>query len=1067
MAASHRQPAGILFVLSSLFLTISGEVLFNKGTSEVRINFPLMKIQLPDDLNFPYFGQKYHTVYISRDGFVSFSEYARYVSSRKFTERDSKNVNAAEDYPFIAPFYYGGADLGSTLTGNSLYKGKIFYNVLMKGNPRGQRELREIGRNVSSSIPGVSSFDPTYALVVTWEKVTDQYNTGILKCTDEPGRMCQDNTFQAVITTDGKQSFAIFNYQEMNIQLPPRDSNYQAGFNGGFGRGWSSAIALQRVRNITQYQASDRLGRYIYQINEERIITGGCNNPDGILEAVPDFAGLLGGKVVEVTGPCFLADRSYSLVFGNSRREKSENCITEDYGNTVMKVRCEIPMLTERGQVPVFMKANDGKMEYNTTITIVMPNVLPPEDYVQLVDSGPGSRWNETSASSLRLQWNSRVLSNHSSAKVKITLRGYREDRKSWDLTIPLKTESIPNSVQGFQFNPQDVNCDENCQNYEVGVIEVKLDDPRMANKYRTLRSRPTPLAWLINKAMVAKQGQSWPSNKCQAWYAKDMMDTSWLRSLPACPCNLHQALVDFGRWQKDPVCHLDSRTPDNCALHFTAVHCVRSVRPNNYGAGNQCCYRADGTLIYSGDSYQGSTPDRSHLWGAAPYNTPNLARAKVPAMSHSIHDIMPFYYCCLLTNDCDKYMSLRPTRSCTEYWSPKQAMVYGQGNVRMFDNTWYYVCGEGDFILLQSTMLTIEGRFQKSPFSPNYNSTILTDVGIRAGNDVIEVKMKGPNADRSKRVLDVLVNGEYQFFDNGPLRRRDFTDAVLINSDDPSNTMESNVTVVTNSGVGIQVAEKDQRLCLLVMIPPKFVSNGLLGNWNNNSDDDLTPRGSNYPLLNRNPQTIYSQFVFSWAITKNKDTSTIVPFPVYATNKTTLCFDHNQPNSQCNGDAACNHDYWTTMNMTIAIDTLRMSAHHQRLQENRQAERSCGLLDVPMSIKSNYNYSLGNKVTLTGCRKGTLSGTKEYTCVATGKDLSTQSWSPEVTASCGEIEQANIGMIIGIVVAIAVILIIAIAVAVVLKKKRKGSMRSRERKKDTMQDVEQYSKVAQREPKL
>lgn len=90
----------------------------------------------------------------------------------------------------------------------------------------------------------------------------------------------------------------------------------------------------------------------------------------GILEVVPDFAGLLGGKVVEVTGPCFLAGRSYSLVFGSSRREKSEECITEDYVNTVMKVRCEIPMLTEIGQVPVFLKANDGKMEYNTTITV-------------------------------------------------------------------------------------------------------------------------------------------------------------------------------------------------------------------------------------------------------------------------------------------------------------------------------------------------------------------------------------------------------------------------------------------------------------------------------------------------------------------------------------------------------------------------------------------------------------------------------------------------------------------------------------------------------------------------
>lgn len=112
--------------------------------------------------------------------------------------------------------------------------------------------------------------------------------------------------------------------------------------------------------------------------------------------------------------------------------------------------------------------------------------------------------------------------------------------------------------------------------------------------------------------------------------------------------------------------------------MYFTAPVLLKkyfAFSTSSYGAGNQCCYRADGTLIYSGDSYQGSTPDRSHLWGAAPYNTPNLARAKVPAMSHSIHDIIPFYYCCLLTNDCDKYMSVRPTKSCTEYWSPKQGM--------------------------------------------------------------------------------------------------------------------------------------------------------------------------------------------------------------------------------------------------------------------------------------------------------------------------------------------------------------------------------------------------------
>lgn len=63
-------------------------------------------------------------------------------------------------------------------------------------------------------------------------------------------------------------------YQKLHI--------YQAGFNGGYGRGWSSAISVNRIVNITTLQASDRKGRFIYQINEESIIMGGCGNPDGM-----------------------------------------------------------------------------------------------------------------------------------------------------------------------------------------------------------------------------------------------------------------------------------------------------------------------------------------------------------------------------------------------------------------------------------------------------------------------------------------------------------------------------------------------------------------------------------------------------------------------------------------------------------------------------------------------------------------------------------------------------------------------------------------------------------------
>jgi hypothetical protein len=71
-------------------------------------------------------------------------------------------------------------------------------------------------------------------------------------------------------------------------------------------------------------------------------------------------------------------------------------------------------------------------------------------------------------------------------------------------------------------------------------------------------------------------------------------------------------------------------------------------------------------------------------------------------------------------------------------------------------------------------------------------------------------------------------------------------------------------------------------------------------------------------------------------AITRNKGSSTIVPFPVFALNKTDMCISHPQRHRECNGDEACNHDYWTTGNMPLAYRTLRMSSRYQQIQQDR-----------------------------------------------------------------------------------------------------------------------------------
>ena len=86
-------------------------------------------------------------------------------------------------------------------------------------------------------------------------------------------------------------------------------------------------------------------------------------------------------------------------------------------------------------------------------------------------------------------------------------------------------------------------------------------------------------------------------------------------------------------------------------------------------GSGNQCCYEQDGNLRYAADTYQGSTPDRSHDWGSVPYGTPG----HVPSLSHWTHDVITFYYCCLWVEyrQCNYYMDRRATRDCKAYTPP------------------------------------------------------------------------------------------------------------------------------------------------------------------------------------------------------------------------------------------------------------------------------------------------------------------------------------------------------------------------------------------------------------
>jgi hypothetical protein len=51
----------------------------------------------------------------------------------------------------------------------------------------------------------------------------------------------------------------------------------------------------------------------------------------------------------------------------------------------------------------------------------------------------------------------------------------------------------------------------------------------------------------------------------------------------------------------------------------------------------------------------------------------------------------------------------------------------------------------------------------------------MMTNVAVRVGTETVEIRLKLPTADRTRRHLDVLVNQKYYFFDNKQTYWQDF----------------------------------------------------------------------------------------------------------------------------------------------------------------------------------------------------------------------------------------------------------------------------------------------------
>ncbi|XP_061188230.1 sushi domain-containing protein 2-like [Saccostrea echinata] len=955
-------------------------------------------IILPENTSVLYFGEYYNIIYLHPEGILAFDSRVKYNPDRMYKD-PQKPWTSSDDYPFIAPIMIKKSQIASSMS----------FNIHLSSNKSSQEFLDNLGDVISESFVGIQSVSLIFAVSVTW------YDT---ERTCNSREMCQITNHSLILAVDGQQTFAVM---EFNDTTPLHNVTFQSGFNFGYGRGWFDFGA----------SSESLTGRNFYLVNSERPIKGGCdknrNKKEGKAFISPRVLDMFGGNIVEVQGPCFYENDIIKLVVGNiSNPYGTGDC----YRVSEIKARCTIPPLTARGRVTVGISLNDISTMYTTTITVVHPTLT--KRFVKLEGSG----WGGTSAGELTVRWNATKLSIYPDARADVFIVGYSE-KAFWDFHLPL-VDDVLVSEGSATFNSDDISCGVTCAEYEAGFIAVKVKNITHANLYRTLTSGAMPFGWLMRKHLKKVHGPQWLHEKCMNWYKKEVKDMQWIEALDPCPCSLQQALLDMGRWQTDLSCNMFSKTP-TCAFHKGAVHCVRSVGTIKK-AGNQCCYGADGLLRYSEDTFQGSTPDRYHDWGAIPYGT----SGSVPSLSHGLADVMTFFYCCIWANykDCDFYMDVRPTTDCKTYKPPQQAMVFGQSHIITFDGQTGLVCEEGDYHLYQDSQMTVHGRFhENSQSQPSIKSKVLTSVGVKVKNETVIIKLKSggfresvhlKNNHQSERILDVTVNNEYQFFDREDNKWQDFNELTVVNNDEDS--VQSNFTILSKHGVGVLVSGSTGFLHVTVTSLPALTekSQGLLKGSKDSARGSVNGSDANYD--------IQFSWILQWYI--NDTLKQIIPYRVENDKSDIKCPKvlRNFTSEICHGDVRCLYDLFTTEDDQKARRTWMTGQRYSASMAAFSKVHSCGLLSVPRSTKSNVNYTLGNTVKITGCREGTLHGHTKYTCTNAGTSLE---WVPSVTASCHQDSTAKTSdlgtsSLAGVVASVVIILIIIVVIAVVIIQRRK-----------------------------
>ncbi|XP_050303220.1 protein mesh isoform X2 [Anthonomus grandis grandis] len=996
--------------------------------------------QVHKNLNFqlPFFGFRFNYTRLSLNGFLEFSDPPPNLDyPLVFPVRDWPKRN---DPSFIGIFY-SKCRIGNLRDDDEDRRAPGVYfrmerDLIGRTDQMGVEIRERLKWDIREGVIGSEAFEPKHAIIATWKNIS--FNGGFANA------LWQTNTFQMVLATDEVYTYAMFNYlnlawtshTEAGGDTRRGEGGVPAfvGFNAGNGtRSWEYSPYSQAsvIRDLTaRGYANGFPGRHLFRI-DENILVGTCNKDiDGAnlpLMFAPESGNMLGGTVVNITGPCFNPTDQVICKF---------DVADVVYGTVVSRNRaiCIQPPLMVEGYVRFEIAIGPGVYKWKGRYYVETPASAAQKIYfkdMKIHDKNPQE---------IKITWEKYNLTTNENANIRISLWGYRETSiRPTLLYITDIAENVQNTGE-YTIIPQQYQNRDNTflTDMKFGFIQINLTESipiqydysgtgtstSTSTQTTTINpvvwSRPVPLGWYFNWQWERLYGTNWPKTLCDEWLRTDRYLKNFAHELPQCPCTLEQALADKGKFMPDFDCDKDSNP--TCYYNNQAVHCVRTGSPTLEGSEQQCCYDKNHYLMLSYDQQWGSSPKRCHNLGLMPYQE----ATKVPTLSQWFNDMVPKYLCCLWQEEqavgCETVrFERRPSQDCVAYQAPGIAGVYGDPHIVTFDDLEYTFNGKGEFVLIKSQArldnIEVQGRFEQ--MDPNLygevKATQLTSVVARGNSSTVVEVRRRPEYARWRYRLDVIADGKRVYFDRPSLKFQHFPGVTVYTPTYILN--QSEVIMMFDNGVGVEVLDNQGYMTARVYLPWTFINKtaGLLGNWSFNKEDDFTlPDGSKVSVVTNinDMERVYNQFGTFWMVDDVLDSNKGRAMFLRENGQTSANFNNNSfipqflmmpediiPANRTNiiertyqicstKMYECYYDYAMTLNRDLAHFTQNYKASIFQLKEVlRTKVVSCGILPTPrFGRKSTFLFTPGTKVTFECDQDFVLVGDPRRTCMATGQ---------------------------------------------------------------------------------